>query len=165
MTVPAQGPDVADREIVVTRVIDGPRHRVFEAYTEVRHLSQWWGPDGFTTSTQSFAFHPGGVWEFIMHGPDGTDYPNHVQWLEIAAPERIVLRHGAGADDADAFISTITLTERDDGRTLITLRSVFNTAEQRDHVVEHYRAVEGAEQTLGRLAVYAASLPRRDNEE
>lgn len=52
----------AEREIVVARVIDAPRERVFEAFTEVRHLSAWWGPNGFTTTTQAFEFRVGGEW-------------------------------------------------------------------------------------------------------
>ena len=49
-------PATADREIVISRVIDAPREVVFEAFTEVRHLSRWWGPDGFTTRTRAFEF-------------------------------------------------------------------------------------------------------------
>ena len=75
----------ADREIVISRVIDAPRELVFEAFTEVRHLSQWWGPDGFTTTTRSFEFREGGVWDFVMHGPDGNRLPG-VDHLDRARP-------------------------------------------------------------------------------
>jgi uncharacterized protein YndB with AHSA1/START domain len=157
VTAPPEGADTADREIVVSRVINGPRRLVFEAYTELRHLSRWWGPDGFTITTRSFEFSPGGHWAFVMHGPDGTDYPNHVEWLEIVPPERIVHRHGTEAGDPDAFISTTTLEEQNPARTLVTLRSVFNTREQRDHVVEHFAAIEGARQTLDHLSSHVAT--------
>ncbi|QJS99089.1 hypothetical protein G9272_01035 [Streptomyces asoensis] len=50
-----------------------PRQPVFEAFTEVRHLSRWWGPEGFTTTTRSFEFSAGGEWDFVLHGPDGTE--------------------------------------------------------------------------------------------
>src|ERR687889_168434 len=73
----------ADREIVVSRVIGAPRELVFEAFTQVRHLSQWWGPEGFTTTTRSFEFRVGGAWDFVMHGPDGTDYSEWVTWTEM----------------------------------------------------------------------------------
>jgi uncharacterized protein YndB with AHSA1/START domain len=53
----------ADREIVIARVISAPRELVFEAFTEVRHLSRWWGPEGFTTTTRSFEFRVGGEWD------------------------------------------------------------------------------------------------------
>lgn len=141
----------AARSIVVTRTIDGPRPRVFEAWTDIRHLSRWWGPHGFSTTTTAFDFRPGGVWEFVMHGPDGTDYPNRVEWREIVPPERIAYLHGARADDPDAFLASVTFAERGRG-TEITLRTVFRTAARRDEVVERYGALEGARQTLERFA-------------
>ena len=87
---PAQSA-TADREIVISRIINAPRELVFEAFTDVRHLSQWWGPDGFTTTTRAFAFLTGGVWDFVMHGPDGTDYQEWIVWTEITPPARITL--------------------------------------------------------------------------
>jgi uncharacterized protein YndB with AHSA1/START domain len=142
-----------DREILVSRTMEAPRDRVFEAYSEVRHLSQWFGPTGFTTTTHSFDFRTGGVWDYTMHGPEGTDYPNHVEYLEISPPERIVMRHGSRRDDPDAFVSTVTFDERA-GDCNVTLRSVFKTKELRDHAVDRYHAVEGAEQTVSRLVAY-----------
>jgi uncharacterized protein YndB with AHSA1/START domain len=153
----ASSQSTADREIVVSRTIEGPRALVFQMYTEVRHLARWWGPDGFTTTTHAFEFRVGGVWDFVMHGPDGTDYPNRIEWLEIVPPERIVLLHGAGPGDPSAFVSTITLAERE-GATEVTMRTVFDTREQRDEAVERYGAIEGGKQTLGRLGAYVASL-------
>jgi len=76
----------AGREIVISRVIAARRELVFEAFTQVRHLSRWWGPDGFTTTTLTFAFRVGGEWDFVMHGPDGTDYQEWISWTEIAPP-------------------------------------------------------------------------------
>src|SRR5438034_6649211 len=63
---PAQSA-TADLEIVISRVIGAPRELVFEAFTRVRHLSRWWGPEGFTTTTRSFEFRVGGEWDFVMH--------------------------------------------------------------------------------------------------
>src|SRR3978361_1965254 len=99
----------ADREIVISRVINAPRELVFEAFTEVRHLSRWWGPKGFRTTTRAFEFRVGGVWDFVMHGPDGTDYQEWIFWTEIAPPERIVLLHGESRDDPVALAATVTL--------------------------------------------------------
>ena len=60
------------RSIIGTRVFDAPRDLMFSAWTDPKHLAQWWGPNGFTTiTTSAFEFRPGGVWRFIMHGPDG----------------------------------------------------------------------------------------------
>ena len=141
------------REVVVSRTIEAPRDFVFEAFSEVRHLSKWFGPTGFTTTTHAFEFRPGGVWDYTMHGPDGTDYPNHVEYLEISPQERIVMRHGSRRDDPDAFVSTVTFEEQA-GDCGVTLRSVFKTKELRDRAVELFHAIEGAEQTLSRLAAH-----------
>src|SRR5215216_1112396 len=101
-------PATADREIVISRVIDAPRELVFEAFTEIRHLSRWWGPAGFTTTTRAFEFRVGGAWDFVMHGPDGTDYQEWISWTEIAPPERIALLHGESRSDPNAFESVLT---------------------------------------------------------
>lgn len=147
-----------DRQIVTTRVIDGPRELVFRAWTEPRHLERWFGPHGFTVTTQSFDFQPGGVWEFEMHGPDGTPYPNRIEWVEIVPPELLRYQQmGGRADDPNAFETTVTFAEREGG-TEITLRTLFKTKAQRDYVAENYRAVEGAVQTLERLAGYVGEL-------
>ncbi len=143
----------ADREIVISRVIGAPPEVVYEAFTDVRHLSQWWGPEGFSTTTRAFEFRVGGVWDFVMHGPDGTDYQEWISWTEIAPPERIALRHGESRDDPNAFESVLTFAA-DGAETRIEMRTVFPTKELRDEAVDRYHAVEGGEQTLANLAAY-----------
>jgi uncharacterized protein YndB with AHSA1/START domain len=143
----------ADREIVISRVIGAPRELVFEAFTQVRHLSRWWGPDGFTTTTGSFEFRVGGVWDFVMHGPDGTDYPEWITWTEIDPPQRIVLRHGESRDDPNAFESILTFAP-DGAATRLVMRTVFATKELRDEAAEKYHAIEGGRQTLANLDAY-----------
>lgn len=142
-----------DREIVVTRVIQAPRELVFEAFTDVRHLSRWWGPEGFTTTTSAFEFRAGGEWVFVMHGPDGTDYPEWISWTEIVPPERIALLHGASRGDPDAFESVLTFAA-EGAATRLEMRTVFPTRELRDEAVERYGAIESGQQTLGKLAAY-----------
>ena len=61
------------------------------------------GPNGFTTTIHEMDVQVGGVWRFIMHGPDGTDYPNKIVYREIVKPERLVYDHG---DDNDPLIHT-----------------------------------------------------------
>src|SRR3954468_19998658 len=149
----------SDREIVICRVISASRDVVFEAFTEVRHLSQWWGPEGFTTTTRSFEFRVGGEWDFVMHGPDGTDYPEWITWTEIAPAERIAMLHGESRDDPNAFESVLTFAP-DGAATRVEMRTVFPTRELRDEAVERYHAVEGGRQTLSHLASYVAQILR-----
>jgi uncharacterized protein YndB with AHSA1/START domain len=150
----------ADREIMMSRVIDAPRELVFEAFTEVRHLSRWWGPEGFTTTTRAFEFRVDGVWDFVMHGPDGTDYQEWICWTEIAPPERIALLHGEFRSDPNAFESVVTFAP-DGATTRIEMRTVFPTKELRDEAVEKYHAIEGGQQTLGNLAAYVTGINRK----
>ncbi|WP_326551627.1 SRPBCC family protein [Micromonospora sp. NBC_01813] len=153
-------PATADREIVISRVIHAAPELVFEAFTEVRHLSQWWGPEGFSTTTRSFEFRVGGEWDFVMHGPDGTDYSEWITWTEIVPPERIALLHGESRDDPNAFESTLVFAP-DGATTRIVMRTVFPTRELRDQAVEKYHAIEGGQQTLSNLAAYVAELAQR----
>jgi uncharacterized protein YndB with AHSA1/START domain len=153
----------ADREIVISRVIDASRELVFEAFTAVRHLSQWWGPDGFTTTTRAFEFRVGGVWDFVMHGPDGTDYREWISWTEIIPPERIALLHGEFCGDPNSFESVLTFAS-DGAATRIEMRTVFPTRELRDEAVEKYHAIDGGQQTLGNLADYVTGIIRKEVE-
>src|SRR5919202_4976951 len=131
---PAQSA-TADREIVISRIIDAPREVVFEAFTEIRHLSRWWGPEGFTTTTRAFEFRVGGEWDFVMHGPDGTDYTEWITWTEIAAPERIAMLHGEFRGDPNAFESVLTFTAYG-AATRIEMHTVLPNRELRDEAVE-----------------------------
>ncbi len=130
---------------------------MFEAFTEVRHLSRWWGPEGFTTTTRAFEFGVGGEWDFVMHGPDGTDYQEWISWTEIVPPERIVLRHGEYRGDPNAFASVLTFAS-EGVATRIEMHTVFPTKELRDEAVEQYHAIEGGEQTMNNLAAYVTEI-------
>jgi uncharacterized protein YndB with AHSA1/START domain len=154
----------AAREIVISRVIHAPRELVFEAFTEVRHLSRWWGPEGFTTTTRAFEFRVGGVWDFVMHAPDGTDYQEWIAWTEIVPPERIALLHGESHDDPNAFESVLTFAS-DGAATRIEMRTVFPTKELRDEAVEKFHAIEGGQQTLSNLANYVTEIVRKGAED
>ena len=156
-------PATADREIVLSRDIDAPRELVFEAFTQFRHLSQWWGPDGFTTTTRAFEFRAGGAWDFVMHAPDGTDYQEWITWTEIVPPERIALLHGESRDDPNAFESTLAFAPHGTA-TRIVMRTVFPTQQLRDQAVQEYHAIEGGEQTLSNLAAYVAKLTQAGKE-
>jgi uncharacterized protein YndB with AHSA1/START domain len=151
--------NTTDREIIITRLINAPRELVFAAWTDVKHLDKWWGPSGFSTTTREFDFREGGQWIHTMHGPDGTDYPNEVYYEVIVPPERIEYAHGGGDDigvtDAP-FHVTVTFDD-EDGKTRITMRSLFQTAKQRNDVVEKYHAIEGGEQHLSRLEDFVAA--------
>ena len=149
--------DTADREIVVTRAINAPRELVFKAWTDPAHIAGWWGPDGFTNTIHEMEVKPGGVWRFIMHGPNGMDFPNRVVFTEVVFPEKLVYDHGSDVDnDPGQFHVTVTF-ESMGKKTWLTMRSVFSTAAQREMVVKEYGALEGAHQNLNRFEAYLYS--------
>ena len=144
------------RSIVIERLLNAPRELVFTAFTKAEHLARWWGPDGFSTTTSAFDFRPGGVWRFVMHGPDGRDYQNRVAFDEIDPPARITWRHG---DDIEPVLfNTYVTLEAQGDKTKITWRGVFPSIAERDRVVREFGAEDGGRQTVARLAAYVAAL-------
>jgi uncharacterized protein YndB with AHSA1/START domain len=149
----AIAPAAPEREVVITRLLNAPPALVFKAWLDPQHIAQWWGPNGFTTTIFAMDVRVGGVWHYIMHGPDGVDYPNKVVYLEIVEPERVVYWHGTGDDpDPDAFQNTVTFVARGD-KTEVTLRALFATVAARDATLA-FGAVEGGNQTLARLEAF-----------
>jgi uncharacterized protein YndB with AHSA1/START domain len=152
----------SDREIVVSRVLPAPRELVWEAWTDPNQVVQWWGPKGFTTTIETMDVRPGGVWKHVMHGPDGTDYPNLIVFKEVTRPERIVYSQRGSPDDGPGvqFESTWTFEVVAERKTRLTIRTVFATAADRERVVREFGALEGAHQTLGRLEDHLQGLAR-----
>lgn len=151
--------DVAGRELTVTRVIDAPRERVFEAVADPEQVAKWWGPRGFSTTTDKREFKPGGTWKHVMIGPDGAKYPNSAKFVEIVRPEKIVYVNGGakeGTEDAVSMRSTWTFKDLGNGKTEVTIHNLFQTKEMRDTAANVYKAVEGGRQTLTRLAEHLA---------
>lgn len=143
--------DIHDREITTSRVVDAPRQRVWQAFTDPKQVVLWWGPNGFTNTNHEMTVKVGGVWRFTMHGSDGVDYKNKIVYTDIVELERLSYDH-SGEDELDlaGFHSTITFEDLGD-KTKVTLTAVFASAEEREKQVK-MGAIEGGEQTLGRLA-------------
>jgi uncharacterized protein YndB with AHSA1/START domain len=142
--------------IIATRVFDAPPALVFAAWTEPRHLAHWYGPNGFSLTTESFAFRAGGTWRFVMHGPDGRDYSNCVIFDEIVHPERIVYHHRSVEGVEPLCFKTVITFEDLGGKTRLTMQGIFPSAEARERVVREYG--KGQMQTLARLDDYVARL-------
>jgi len=149
-----------DREIVMSRVIDAPRDLVFEAWSDPKHLPQWFGPKGFTIETHEMDVRVGGIWRFNMVAPDGTVYPNRMRFRRIERPSLMEMDHGADQDDDPGmFRFTITFAEQSNGKTVLTLRQLASTTAQRDHMIG-FGAVEYGYQTLDKLAAYVAAMKK-----
>jgi uncharacterized protein YndB with AHSA1/START domain len=145
------------RSIIGIREFGAPRALVFAAWTDPKHLDQWWGPYGFTTTTSSYELQPGGVWRYVMHGPDGRDYQNRITFEEIVPPERLVYRHGGADAEPVLFRHTVSFEDLG-GSTRVTVRSDFATAAERDRLIKEYGADKGLEETMARLEHYLAAM-------
>ena len=147
-----------EKEMIFSRIVNAPRELVFDVWTIREHVEKWWGPDGFTTTSKKFELKPEGVWLFTMHGPDGIDYPNKIVFMKIDRPSKLVYRH---SDDEGVepirFHSEVTF-EEENGKTLITMHMIMETAEMLTKVVEEYGAYEGAIQHLARMRDYLEAL-------
>jgi uncharacterized protein YndB with AHSA1/START domain len=150
----------SDRDIVISRVLEAPRELVWEAMTNPKHVVNWWGPRGFTTTIEKMDFHVGGAWNHVMRGPDGTNYPNRSVFEEIVKPERIVFSHGGEREGGPGvkFVATWTFDALEAKKTQVTIRMVFPSAAARDLVVKEFGAIEGGKQTLERLGEYLARM-------
>lgn len=95
-----------DAVISTERMFSAPARDLFAAFERPDSLARWWGPKDFTNTFETFEFQPGGRWVFVMHGPNGADYPNESVFRDIQPDTRIVIEHVA----APRFTLTVTLT-------------------------------------------------------
>src|ERR1700693_5467916 len=113
-----------EREVVITRTFDAPRHLVFQAWTQAEHMRKWWGPKYFTNPVCEMDVRVGGRWRMVMRGPNGAEYPCEGEYREIVAPERLVFTNnavdGQGKPLLDGF-TTVIFEEAPGGRTKLTL--------------------------------------------
>jgi len=137
-----------DRELVISRTLNAPIDLVWEVWTNPEHIKNWWGPDGFTNTIHKMEVRPGGEWDLVMHGPDGTDYKNHSVFREVVLHKRIVFEHYA-----PKFTATIEFEERGQ-QTHLHWRMLFETAEEFIRVVKTFKADEGIKQNVVKLSAY-----------
>jgi uncharacterized protein YndB with AHSA1/START domain len=156
-----------DQELVITRIFDAPRNRVWKAWTEPEHVMEWWGPKGFTAPVIKTDFRVGGKSLLCMRSPEGEDYWSTGVYREIAEQEKIVTtdsfsdaqgnvvlasHYGMSGDWPLELLVTVTF-EEDDGKTKLTLRHEgFPDRENRD------LAKAGWNESLDKLAEYLKKI-------
>jgi len=140
-------------QIVASRVVQGSRELVFSMFTDAEHISNWWGPRGFTTKTKQMDVRPGGLWIHTMISADGTAYPNEVRYVEVDAPNKLVYDH----INDPLFRATILFSDAGEGRTEVNFELQFASEELRDGVAKR-GAVEGLHDTLARFEEVIGTL-------
>ena len=142
-----------DRELILTRTLNAPIDLVWEVWTKPERIANWWGPTGFTNTITEMDVNPGGEWNLVMHGPDGTDYKNKSVFKEVILHKKIVYEHVS----SPKFLATINFETQGD-KTLITWHMLFNTREEFIQVVKTFKADEGLKQNMEKLDVYVTTL-------
>ena len=157
--------DTADREIRLSRSFQAPPELVWKAFTDPRHVVNWWGPKGFSTTIEKMDVRPGGEWKHVMKGPDGALYPNHIVYTDVEKPRLIAYKNSGRKEGGPgtAFHAFITFAP-ESGGTRVTLRMVFTSAEARDRTIREFGAVEGGKSTLERLAEHLPKMAATDRD-
>ena len=147
---------INDIEVSAVRILNAPRDIVWKVWTEPEHIAVWWGPAGFINTIEKMEVKPGGKWKFIMHGPDGVDYPNIVSYIEVKKPELLIYNHGD--KEEERFFQVTVRFEELGNKTRLIWNSVFNSAEQLNKVVDEHNALEGLKQNIDKLEKYLENL-------
>jgi uncharacterized protein YndB with AHSA1/START domain len=140
--------DFAGRELSINRLLNAPVELVWEVFINPEHIKNWWGPNGFTNTIYKMEVKPGGVWEFMMHGPDGTNYPNKSVFKEVVPHRLIVFEHYA-----PNFTTTINFVA-EGGKTRINWHMLFESKELFEMIVKNHKADKGLEQNIEKLEAY-----------
>jgi len=141
-------------EYRLIRIYDAPVKDVWDAWTDLEQVAQWWGPRGFSITTQSKDFRTGGTWKYMMHGPDGTDYPNTTSYLEVESGKRMVYDHGGNEDQPPLFRVTVTFADLG-GKTEMDMTCAFATVAVAEQMRQFIRDA-GGNSTWDRLAEFLA---------
>ena len=145
------------QEVIITRVYDAPRSLVYKACTDRNLIPQWWGPKRFTTAIDKLDVRPGGTWRYVQRDA-GHEYAFHGVYHDVVSPERIIDTFEFEGMPGHVSLETLTLEEVG-GKTRWTVRSVFQTVEDRDGMIESgmeeglYETMDRLGELLGRLKI------------
>lgn len=151
------GNSTKDREIVLTRILNAPRQLVWQVWTDPKHIDKWWGPNGFKNETHSMEVKPGGAWTYIMHGPE-KDFNNKIAYTKVEEPACLEYFHSDGEEPPQIFFNAIVTFDDLGGKTKLTMKTIFPSAEALRKVVEENGAIEGGKQTINRLELHLAEV-------
>jgi uncharacterized protein YndB with AHSA1/START domain len=135
MTTTGESAPATDREVVLTRIIDAPREKLFRTWTDPELLKQWFAPLPYTTPVAELDVRPGGANLIVMRGPDGNDIPNRGVYLEVVANERLVFTDAytkAWEPSPKPFMTVILTFEDEAGKTRYTARACHWTVADRE---------------------------------
>ena len=160
MTTASETAPGSDRELVLTRLIDAPREKLYRAWTEPELLKQWFAPKPWTTPSAELDVRPGGANLIVMRGPDGKDFPNRGVYLEVVPNRRLVFTDAytqAWEPSEKPFMTVIVTFEDEGGQTRYTARvRHWTQADRQAHEDMGFR--QGWGRCADQLAALAATL-------
>ena len=145
--------NTAARELIFSRLLNAPVKLVWKVWTSPEHVKLWWGPDGFTNTINKMDVKPGGEWELIMHGPDGTDHVIKIVFIEIVKYKKIVYKQFTDFK----CLATIEFESRGE-QTLLRWQMLFESKEYLIQAAKTYGVDKGLRQNAERLIDYLISI-------
>jgi uncharacterized protein YndB with AHSA1/START domain len=157
--------DREQRVLTFERVFDAPRELVFQAFTEPRHLVEWFGPKGWTLPECELDLRPGGEWRYCMRGPNGETSRGKSVYREISPPERLVYTDVFTDEaynespDMPRMLITVTFLAEGERATRLRMRTEYASVEDLDRVTA-MGMLQGMEETFDRLDQHLALATR-----
>lgn len=155
----------SETNLTITREFDAPRDLVWKAWTEPEHISQWFGPEGFSTRIDEYELKSGGRFTYVMIGPDGKEYPGTSLFKEVTPKDRIVATDEFGDDmkaenpDLPAGMIVTETFEDLGSKTKVTISiEHLSAADKKKH--EDMGVVAGWNSSLDKFERHLASLER-----
>ncbi len=144
--------ETADREVVIIRLLNAPRELVWDVWTKPEHMEKWWGPNGHSISNVKIDAKVGGVCEFVMRHPDGSNFECKNTFTELVKPERIVMEV-----DHPKHIAVVNFAA-EGKKTRITWSMIFESKEELEEMVRAIQLDECMKQTYDKMETYLVSL-------
>jgi uncharacterized protein YndB with AHSA1/START domain len=151
--MPKEKNNTKEKELCFSRLLDAPVKVVWDIWTKPEHINLWWGPDGFTTTILKMEIKPGGEWDLIMHGPDGTDYKIKSVFKEIVKHKKIVYEQLTHFK----YVATIEFESRND-KTFINWTMLFESKEKLIEAAKTYGVDRGFTQNAEKLINYLKQI-------
>jgi uncharacterized protein YndB with AHSA1/START domain len=156
MTVTAVRKDPQTLSMTLIAEFDATPERVWQLWADPRQLERWWGPPTYPATFTRHDLAPGSRVEYHMTGPEGDQPRGYWDVVEAEAPSRLVFRDGFANDDGTPntdlpeMEGRVTIESIDDGRTRMSITSVFATIEAMEKVLA-MGAEEGLTQAVGQI--------------
>jgi len=143
--------DISERSMEITRTFHAPVELIWKVLTTPEFIKDWWGPEGFTNTIRTMEVKEGGIWDFTMHGPDGTDFINFYYYLEVKPFEKLVMEHR----EHPKFVISVQLFPEGD-KTRVTWQNIFDSVPTKEEAIRAFKADVGLVQNIERLAKHIA---------